>query len=762
MADIEELIEEIQENNPYEELGQIELDEIEPDEELFQDQQPENQMLGLEDEDLLNHDENAYDIVNEIDEDFENLEFEGYDNEPDDFFSSRYTTKSSDPELEKQKIFTDTPQNLLANAELQRKQIEEQKTVNNVLRQAKNSHIIAEDLEVQGSIGRHSKGSVLAVKNLNTAHKDLPGTVITAPESTTEGTTTFTGDWNHLDIFLQQEVPKGRFNFSNNFSSFTNPEIRDKVSSINVLDKELTILNTINDLEIQKTKPKSRDKIYDTFRGNENEFYALTDHQEFETIIKHSNQLRDLSQQKLPRAVQAVEQRPSRNFEKEGRLLSQLSKQYETHRINSDTEEKRKEKAQELYQNEKDLLYQMQEDFEAGDFLVEAAVVLETETPMNTEEFLNEFENGNSEKVIGEGFQASSTNEKYDEGVEKLESLARIEGNYQTEIDYEQVIQEVMQGHSDQIDIEQVEQKALQSDENFETILFGEELNQLIGQTMQENPEKGQELIDKRDELKTQIENEKRLQAFYNTINTEIEDADAREQLYNQVAQGSPDFTDLNPDQVTNMLDTLATEHLEDNNSAYHDAKELAQQIDQNETPDVEFEIYDKSLENMPYKRDRELPCTFPGSTHETAPTFLNYMLDPATQVGTIETEKGDGLALMKMVEHDNENFLYVHSVEADKGENIASNHETATQIQQHIEQYAQTVAQEDIELDGIMYSMDQHNNGTPVNFQETVKENENVNDYDIEELELNQLGTEHYGFDQPLEQGIEVYQKAI
>ena len=143
-------------------------------------------------------------------------------------------------------------------------------------------------------------------------------------------------------------------------------------------------------------------------------------------------------------------------------------------------------------------------------------------------------------------------------------------------------------------------------------------------------------------------------------------------------------------------------------------------------------------------------------------------MLDPATQVGKIETDKGDGVALMKLVEHEGEDFLYVHSVEAEKGDNIASDKAVANTIQDQIEDYAQEILHEEHELmyeDGevkperILYSMDQHNNGTPQNFQEVLMDDE---EYSVQNAELNQLGLEHNSFDHDLSDGVRVYQKAL
>ena len=283
---------------------------------------------------------------------------------------------------------------------------------------------------------------------------------------------------------------------------------------------------------------------------------------------------------------------------------------------------------------------------------------------------------------------------------------------------------------------------------------------------MEENPEEGQELVEKRNELKEQLEEEKREAAFQETIYREISDPELRERAYREVKNSeNPELDFLSPNHVRRMLDTLASEHLSENSSAYHDAERLSRDMDGRS---VSFEVYDKSLESMPYQEDRHIPCTFPGSYHDKSTLFLNYMLDPATQVGKIETDKGDGVALMKLVEHDGDDFLYVHSVEAEKGDNIASDRAVANTIQDQIEDYAQEVLHEEHELmyedgavkpEGILYSMDRHNNGTPQNFQEVLMEDE---EYSVQEVELGQLGLEHNSFDHDLSDGVKVYQKAL
>jgi len=429
----------------------------------------------------------------------------------------------------------------------------------------------------------------------------------------------------------------------------------------------------------------------------------------------------------------------------------------------------RRKAAKELYKEKKDLLKHIQDNYRVSPFIIGSAPAIESETNLSTEEFVHRFTGGDSNKVIGEGFHSQGVvGGQYEEGVEKLESLARKEGKFETDIDYKGTVRRAI-GESlfNKLDLEAKIREAKVEGRDVETALLEDEFNDLIGELMQENPERGQELIDKRNKLKAEIDDEKRTEALKYAMKNGISDPGIGEEAYRQMIESeNPDLGFLRQDNVEEMLESMAEEHLSDDCSAYHEAKRLADNMDGRE---VEFEIYDKSFENMPFKDGREYPCTLPGSAHAKSVYFADYMLDPGMQIGKISTEKGEGVALMKIVEHDGDDFLYVHSVEADKGVNIVSNKEVAREVQNQIENYADEISQEtynigsrEVDVEGIMYSMNGHDVGTAANFREAIR---NIENPDTVEQNLTQVGLEygqHQGLDYDLEAGVEVYKKPV
>lgn len=448
-------------------------------------------------------------------------------------------------------------------------------------------------------------------------------------------------------------------------------------------------------------------------------------------------------------------------------LLEKLDSNIDHVEVKDDERRRRKEAAKKLYREKKRFLEHIQETYEVSPFIVGAAPAIESEMGLSTEEFVHIFNGGDSSRVIGEGFHSQGVvGGQYDQGVEKLESLSRKEGKFETDIDYENTVRRALgEELFNDLDLKDKIREAKMGDRDVEAAILEDEFNQLIGELMQEDPEKGQEMIDKRNELKAEINEEKRTEALKYAMKTGISDPEIGEKAYRQIMESeNPDLGFLRQDNVESMLDSLAEEHLSDDCSAYHEAKRLADNMDGRE---VEFELYDKSFENMPYKENRNLPCTFPGSSHAKSVAFTSYMLDPATQVGKIETDKGDGVALMKLVEYEGDGFLYVHSVEADKGENIASNKEMAREIKNQIEKYAEEISQysfevdddREIEMEGIMYCMSRHNHGTASSFQSALRDYE---DPEIETKELEHAGVRHQGFDHNIETGVRVYEKNL
>jgi hypothetical protein len=444
-------------------------------------------------------------------------------------------------------------------------------------------------------------------------------------------------------------------------------------------------------------------------------------------------------------------------------LLKAINANIDHFEVPPGVEERRKEAAKKLYSEKKDFLEQIQANYDVSPFIIGSAPVIEAEMGTSPEEFVETFDGGDSSRVIGEGFRSRGVvGGQYERGIRKLESLARREGNFETEIDYEETVRGTI-GEELFHDLDLAE--SIRNADDVESILFEEEFGRLIGEMMEKNPERGQELIDKRNELKNRIDEEKRNEALKYAMKQGIEDSEIGEEAYREIIESeSPDLGFLRQENVEGMLESLAEEHLSDDCSAYHEARVLADNMDGRE---VEFELYDKSFENMPYRADRDLPCTFPGSSHAKSAVFTSYMLDPATQIGKIETDKGEGVALMKLVEHEGDGFLYVHSVESDRGENIASDKEMAREIQNQIESYAEEISHlryevsdsREIEMEGIMYCMDTHNQGTASSFQRALRD---YDDPDVEELELEHVGLQHRGFDNDIEHGVSVYQKPV
>ena len=661
-----------------------------------------------------------------------------------------------------------TREDLLSGAR-GRSKIVDDKEAHDVLSNSSDSYLFANSLDVSGSLGPGASGSVVAAKDLRLLRENVETTssglkVITGPESTDNGAT-YTGDWEKLQTFLDVGVPEGAFDFEF--------DLRDQIPSIEVLQKEVEVLNEIQDIGQPGLRGEERGEIaeelgfdarsaYSQFRGNEEEFYQLMHRDDFQHILGATTVLRPWSGMQMPDLLSDLEFR-GRGIVEEARLVDNLTSMTGKGTM-------KEEAAEKIYNEDRELLYEVQDRYEASPFLIESMPTIETEIGLSPREFLGTFNGGSSERVLGEGFQSTEViGGQYEEGVEKLESLARIEGNYQTDIAYDEVIRDVLGAKvASEIDIDRALEAAENSERSVEAILFGDELGKLIGQKMQEDPEEGQEIVEKRDQLKEHLEEQKREKAFEDVIEEEIVDPELKEQAYREVQSSeNPELGFLGQEQVRGMLETLADEHLSENSSAYHDAERLSREMDGRE---ISFEVYDKSLENMPYQEDRSLPCTFPGSKHNTSTVFLNYMLDPGTQVGKIKTDKGDGVALMKVVEYEGDDFLYVHSVEADRGDNIASDKDAANAIRDQIEEYAQELSEEgyeivydgetrEVDLEGVLYSMERHNNGTPGNFQEVLKEDD---EYGVERTALDQVGLEHDGFDHNLGSGVQVYEKAV
>lgn len=228
-----------------------------------------------------------------------------------------------------------------------------------------------------------------------------------------------------------------------------------------------------------------------------------------------------------------------------------------------------------------------------------------------------------------------------------------------------------------------------------------------------------QELIQRKNQLKEQITEQKRQKAF--------------EELNIDYDSGNPDYSELSPLEVRKALDQLGQEYLE-NCKAKEKTREIASNIDvSNDVGNgyVDFEVWDKSLETLPHD-DRSVPCSFPGGSREQE--LLGYMLDPRTQIAKLEAGDDKGAVISNLVEHQGEDYLFVHSVESDDG--ITSRNDISLAIKEHIEDYA-----EEAGVLGVVYSTDNHNSAA----QDFVETLEREFDYQNQELELDKVGDDVY-----------------
>jgi hypothetical protein len=523
--------------------------------------------------------------------------------------------------------------------------------------------------------------------------------------------------------------------------------------------------------DIQHRVPEHQINQYNNIEGFFEKLEPVMEFQDFQDgviggIQEEAGIIESRRASKLPEFAREMSV-PTKTALQDLELLKAINANIDHFEVPPEVEGRRKEAAKKLYREKKDFLKYVQSNYNVSPFIIGSAPVIETEMRFSPEEFVETFDGGDPSRVIGNGFRSIGVvGGQYERGITKLESLARREGHFETEIDYEEAVREAI-GEELFHELNLGERIRQAEGCDVESVIFEDELGSLIGELMQEDPERGQELIEKRNKLKNRIDEEKRNEALKYAMKQGIENPEIGEEAYREIIESeSPDLGFLRQENVEGMLESLAEEHLSDNCSSYHEAKKLAENMDGRE---VEFEVYDKSFVNMPYKSDREYPCTLPGSFHAKTPIFAYYMLDPGMQIGKISTEKGNGVALMKLVEHEGDDFLYIHSVEADRGENIASDRELAREIQNQIESYAKEVSQQtyrlgsrDVDLEGIMYSMDGHDEGTAANFRKAI---EDIEDPDTVERKLKQIGTEyrqHRGLDYDLEEGVEVYQKPV
>ena len=300
-------------------------------------------------------------------------------------------------------------------------------------------------------------------------------------------------------------------------------------------------------------------------------------------------------------------------------------------------------------------------------------------------QFLTEYKGGNPEKVLEPDFeqtyfldgenavdeQEDAVNANYEKGITLLERLSRDQGNFEVT--------------------------------NPEIQEMNEELEETIEQISNSDGRPPQNLIQKKNQLRSQIEEKKREEAFED-LGIEYGD--------------NVDFSDLSPLEVRQTLDQLSQEYLE-SCKAEKEAKEIASHIDVSGDVGngyVKFEMYDKDITNMP-DDDRAVPCSFPGGSMEHE--FLGYIQDKGTQIGMLESGDDTGAVISHPVQHEGEDYLLIHSVESDDG--ITSRQDVSEAVRKHIVDYA-----EEAGMDGVIYSTSSHNSAAEDFIENAVEGDEN------------------------------------
>ncbi|MDY6771261.1 MAG: hypothetical protein SV186_04905 [Candidatus Nanohaloarchaea archaeon] len=395
------------------------------------------------------------------------------------------------------------------------------------------------------------------------------------------------------------------------------------------------------------------------------------------------------------------------------------------------------EEVQELYREHEDLLHGLVDD-EEGRYLVRNATQLEEAAEMPIEEFIDTFQGGapddltmapeyGAEKLITTDGEVTddvdeAATQAYQDGVATLERLARNAGRFAFELSTERqedVLAEVVPEEAvDAIDVEAEEHVVAQ---------IGEQ----IGQAYQDgDQELAEELKEAKHEYEERLDRAKRERAF-DEVGLEYGD--------------DPDYGDLDPGTVRDALDQFVQEYLDDCN-----IRQTAAQVSDSIVVDadvggnaVEVSAWDKDLDTLPYK-DRQVPCTFPGGMDSYEHNFLGYMADPETQVLTIETEEQSGAALLNRVEHDGDQYLFLHSVESDDG--ITASTGVSQAIDDALREYTRTVADDPDEPDveGLIYSMDGHNSAAR-DFQDVVRRDDG---FEEETIEVEKYGRHDLHFD--------------
>jgi hypothetical protein len=389
------------------------------------------------------------------------------------------------------------------------------------------------------------------------------------------------------------------------------------------------------------------------------------------------------------------------------------------------------ERYQQLLNIEEELLEHMEETWDLGEEAMEVVEEGNTNYLMNNagnasdyeggvEEFLLGFRGGNPEKVLEPGF--SST--KYLDGEEALDSKEKAtDAAYSEGLD----LLDRLSREQSKFSIEHPEIEELE-----------EELDRTIEQISNSQGRPPEELIQKKNRLKSEIP-EKRREVAFKDLGLEYGE--------------DTDYSDIDPGELRQVLDQLGQEYLEgDETNPETDAgkaSDIAGRIDMSDEVGngyVNFEVYDKDIMNLP-SDDRRVPCTFPGGSRDGA--FIDYMKDPGTQIALLESGEDNGAVISHPVKQEGQDYLLIHSVESNDG--ITSRNDVSVAIREQIEEYA-----DETDMEGVIYSTSAHNTAAN-NFIEAALQQDSEYHEEIYKVDKKGRDDVHLDFNLPEIQGYKV-----
>lgn len=308
-------------------------------------------------------------------------------------------------------------------------------------------------------------------------------------------------------------------------------------------------------------------------------------------------------------------------------------------------------------------------------------------------EFLDEFVDGAASELVenpefeaeyfmsGENISQSgeqAAGEAYQEGLSLLERVAHGGGNFELDEEYR--------------------------DDSIEEI---EEELQEVGQKLSESEGRpDQELIDTKNTLKEKLAFRKRKTVFED-LGVDYADSPEEEQ------ELDADYFESkleDPGELRSTMSQIAQEFMSNSEDDFQPNSEVARDLYSeasnievglnSESGHLKIEAWEKNVEDIPGPVN-QVPCVLPGGPREEG--VLHYMEDPGTQILKIDSVQGEGVAINNIVEHDGDEYLFVHSVESE--DNLTASEQYSRAIKNGIEEYA-----EELGVDGLIYNTDVHN----------------------------------------------------